>query len=76
MSYLNQKTLNSNVEFEGVGLHSGKTVKLIIKPAAPNTGIIFKRVDIKNNNLLYPNFNNVTNTSLNNTISNEHGLKV
>ncbi len=76
MSYLNQKTLNSNIEFEGVGLHSGKTVKLIIKPAAPNTGIIFKRVDIKNNNLLYPNFNNVTNTSLNTTISNEHGLKV
>ena len=76
MSYLNQKTLNSNVEFEGVGLHSGKTVKLIIKPAAPNTGIIFKRVDIKHNNLLYPNFNNVTNTSLNTTISNEHGLKV
>ena len=76
MSYLNQKTLNSNVEFEGVGLHSGKTVKLIIKPAAPNTGIIFKRVDIKNNNLLYPNFNNVTNTSLNTTISNEYGLKV
>tara|TARA_Y100000816_G_scaffold290586_1_gene279670 strand:+ start:1730 stop:2650 length:921 start_codon:yes stop_codon:yes gene_type:complete len=76
VSYLNQKTLNSNVEFEGVGLHSGKTVKLIIKPAAPNTGIIFKRVDIKNNNLLYPNFNNVTNTSLNTTISNEHGLKV
>ena len=76
MSYLNQKTLNSDVEFVGVGLHSGKTVKLIIKPAAPNTGIIFKRVDIKNNNLLYPNFNNVTNTSLNTTISNEHGLKV
>ena len=76
MSYLNQKTLNSNVEFEGVGLHSGKTVKLIIKPAAPNTGIIFKRVDINNNNLLYPNFNNVTNTSLNTTISNEYGLKV
>ena len=76
MSYLNQKTLNSNIKFEGVGLHSGKTVKLIIKPAAPNTGIIFKRVDIKNNNLLYPNFNNVTNTSLNTTISNEHGLKV
>ena len=76
MSYLNQKTLNSNIEFEGVGLHSGKTVKLIIKPAAPNTGIIFKRVDINNNNLLYPNFNNVTNTSLNTTISNEYGLKV
>ena len=76
MSYLNQKTLNSNIKFEGVGLHSGKTVKLIIKPAAPNTGIIFKRVDINNNNLLYPNFNNVTNTSLNTTISNEYGLKV
>ena len=76
MSYLNQKTINTPVSFEGVGLHSGKIVKISIKPAQPNSGIFFKRVDQKLNNIVYPNFNNVTNTSLNTTISNEYGVKV
>ncbi len=76
MSLLNQKTLKNSVRFEGVGLHSGKTVKLTIKPSEPDTGIIFKRVDLKNNNLVYPSFLNVSNTSLNTTISNEFGTKV
>ncbi len=76
MSYLNQKTINSPVFFEGVGLHSGKIVKISIKPAQPNSGIFFKRVDLKLNNIVYPNFNNVTNTSLNTTISNEYGVKI
>ena len=76
MSYLNQKTINSPVTLEGTGLHSGKNVKICIKPAEPNTGIIFKRVDLKINNIVYPNFSNVTNTSLNTTISNEYGVTV
>ena len=61
---------------EGIGLHSGKNVKICVKPSEPNTGIIFKRVDLKINNIVYPNFNNVTNTSLNTTISNEYGVTV
>ena len=76
MSYLNQKTINLPITFEGIGLHSGKNVKICAKPAEPNTGIIFKRVDLKINNIVYPNFNNVTNTSLNTTISNEYGVTV
>ena len=76
MSYLNQKTINSPIKFHGIGLHSGKKVNLDIYPAAPNAGIIFKRVDLETNNIVYPNFNNVTNTSLNTTISNEYGVKV
>ncbi len=76
MSILNQKTLKNTVQFEGIGLHSGKNVKLSIKPAAPDTGIVFKRVDLKFNNLVYPSFLNVSNTSLNTTISNETGVKV
>ena len=76
MSYLNQKTINAVVNFSGVGLHSGKVVNLCLRPAEPNSGIIFKRTDIKQNNIIYPNFNNVTNTSLNTTISNEFGVKV
>ena len=76
MSYLNQKTINEVVNFSGIGLHSGKIVNLCLRPAEPNSGIIFKRIDVTHNNIVYPNFNNVTNTSLNTTISNEFGVKV
>ena len=47
MSILNQKTLKKEVKFEGVGLHTGKEVIVKILPAKPNTGIVFKRVDLK-----------------------------
>ena len=76
MSYLTQKTIKNNVTFNGIALHSGLDVNLCIKPAEPNFGIVFKRVDFKENNLVYPNFMNVTNTSLNTTIENEFGVKV
>jgi UDP-3-O-[3-hydroxymyristoyl] N-acetylglucosamine deacetylase len=59
-----------------VALHSGLNVNICIKPAAPNFGIVFKRIDYKINNLVYPNFMHVTNTSLNTTIENEFGVKV
>jgi len=76
MSLLNQKTINKTISFQGIGLHSGKKVNVTLKSSEPDTGVVFKRVDLKNNNLVYPNFNNVTNTSLNTTISNEYGIKV
>ena len=76
MSLLNQKTLKNSAQFEGIGLHSGKVVKLLIKPSGPDTGIVFKRIDLKNNNLVFPSFLNVSNTSLNTTISNDFGVKV
>ena len=76
MPYLSQKTLKNEVSFSGVSLHSGLIVNICIKPANPNFGIVFQRVDLKNNNYIYPNFMNVTNTSLNTTIENEFGVKV
>ena len=76
MSYLTQKTIKKTVSFSGVALHSGINVNLEINPASPNYGIVFKRVDIKENNLVYPNFANVTSTSLNTTIENEFGIRV
>ena len=76
MSLLNQKTINQPIKFSGIGLHSGENVNCFIRPAKPNSGIIFKRIDLKSNNLIYPNFANVSNTSLNTTISNEFGVKV
>ena len=76
MSNLNQKTVKNIINFSGVGLHSGIVANVSIKPSNPNTGLVFKRVDIKTNNLVYPNFSNVSNTSLNTTISNDHGVNV
>ncbi|MBD1163306.1 UDP-3-O-[3-hydroxymyristoyl] N-acetylglucosamine deacetylase [Pelagibacterales bacterium SAG-MED11] len=76
MSLLNQKTINNPVKFTGIGLHSGQIVNISINPSEPNTGIIFKRIDLKNNNLIFPSFANVTNTSLNTTISNDFGVRV
>jgi len=76
VSYLNQKTILKPISFNGIGLHSGLKVNLTLKPAEPNTGILFKRIDLKENNILIPNFLHVTNTSLNTTISNDYGVKV
>jgi len=76
VSYLTQKTIKSDVSFSGVALHSGLNVNICIKPADANYGIVFKRVDLKSDNLVYPNFMNVTNTSLNTTVENEYGVKV
>ena len=76
MSYLTQKTIKNKVNFSGIALHSGLNVNVCIKPANANFGIVFKRVDLKTNNEVYPNFLNVTNTSLNTTIENQFGAKV
>tara|TARA_B100001564_G_scaffold67739_1_gene53434 strand:+ start:711 stop:1637 length:927 start_codon:yes stop_codon:yes gene_type:complete len=76
VSYLTQKTIKNTITFSGISLHSGLVVNVCIKPANPNFGIVFKRVDLKTNNLVYPNFMNVTNTSLNTTVENDFGAKV
>ena len=76
MSLLNQKTVKQTIEINGVGLHGGKKVKLKIKPAEPNTGIIFKRIDLKNNNYVVPGVYNVSSASFCTTVSNENGVSV
>ena len=76
MSVLNQKTINKNITFKGIGLHSGLLATVSIKPAEPNSGIIFKRTDLKTNNIITPNIFNVTNAAFCTTISNESGASV
>ena len=76
MKLLTQKTVKSPINFSGIGLHSGKNSNISIKPSEPNSGIVFKRTDLKINNIVFPNFSNVNNTVLNTTISNEYGVKV
>ena len=76
MSILNQKTINKDITFKGVGLHSGLEVTMILKPAVPNSGIIFKRTDLKKNNIIIPNIFNVSSAVFCTTISNEDGVSV
>ncbi len=76
MSILTQKTILKKISVEGIGIHSGLNVKLDILPSSPNSGIVFKRVDLKKNNIVIPNFKNVTDSTLCTTISNEYGVKV
>ena len=76
MTILNQKTINKKISFCGVGLHSGKKVQINLLPSEPNTGIIFRRIDLSKNNEIIPLYNNVTETKLCTTLSNEHGIKV
>ena len=76
MSVLNQKTLKETITIDGIGLHSGKNVHVKIKPAGPNTGIIFKRTDIKNNNFVVPGVFNVSSAIYCTTISNDYGVTV
>ena len=76
MSVLNQKTIKKSVKFEGIGLHSGKKVVMTLFPAQPNTGIIFKRSDLKIKNLIYTSVFNVSNASYCTKITNENGVTV
>jgi UDP-3-O-[3-hydroxymyristoyl] N-acetylglucosamine deacetylase len=76
MSVLNQKTIKKDIVIRGVGLHSGIEANLRVKSAKPNTGIIFKRTDLKNNNIVIPNLFNVSNAAFCTTISNENGVSV
>ena len=71
MSILNQKTIKAPIEFEGITLHKGKIAKVKILPAKPNSGIVFKRIDIKGDNLIEANFLNVSDATLCTTLTNK-----
>ena len=76
MSFYKQKTIKKEINISGIGLHSGKFANLKIKPASPNTGIIFIRTDLTKNNIVIPHVNNVCSAVLCTTISNEHNVKI
>ena len=76
MSILKQKSLKKTISLSGVGLHSGKKVNIKLVPQSPNTGIYFKRTDLKNNNIIYPSVFNVSSALYCTKISNEYGVSV
>ena len=76
MNNLNQKTILEAVTFEGVGLHTGLNTKVKLLPAEDNQGIVFKRIDLKNNNTIKANFKNVSSAKLCTTLKNDFGATV
>ncbi|MCW8874658.1 MAG: UDP-3-O-acyl-N-acetylglucosamine deacetylase, partial [Gammaproteobacteria bacterium] len=44
---IRQRTLKNVIRATGVGLHTGEKVYLTLRPAAPNTGIVFRRTDLE-----------------------------
>ena len=77
MLNISQKTINSKVSCNSVGLHSGAQVRMSLLPAPCNHGIVFKRTDLpEGKNEIKALFQNVVTTNLGTTISNEHGAKV
>lgn len=72
---LQQRTLKSITRAVGVGLHSGQRVELTLRPAAPDTGIVFRRVDLPEPVDIPMTAEAVTDTRLASTVSNG-GAKV
>lgn len=63
-----QQTLGNKASFSGIGLHSGKTIDLTLRPAEPGTGIVFHRVDLAPAVSIEARSANVVNTRLSTTI--------
>ena len=67
---LAQRTLKSLTKAVGVGLHSGQRVELTLRPAPPDTGIVFRRVDLPQPVDIAVTAESVTDTRMASTISN------
>lgn len=72
---IKQRTLKNVIRATGVGLHSGEMVYLTLRPAAPNSGIIFRRVDLDPVVEIEAKAENVGETALSTTLT-QHGQRV
>jgi UDP-3-O-[3-hydroxymyristoyl] N-acetylglucosamine deacetylase len=72
-----QHTLNSAITIRGTGLHSGRTVRVHIAPAAGDSGIVFRRSDIVNADCDVPaRRNNVVDTRMCTVIANDNDVRI
>ncbi len=70
-----QHTIAAETSIRGVGIHSGQLVEMLLKPAEPNTGIIFQRVDIAGKPTVKADVDNVVETTRSTTIE-ANGAKI
>ena len=72
---IKQRTLKNVIRATGVGLHTGDKIYLTLRPAAPNTGIVFRRVDLENPVEIKACPDNVGDTQLSTTLEKD-GVKI
>ncbi|WP_370245749.1 UDP-3-O-acyl-N-acetylglucosamine deacetylase [Mitsuokella sp. AF33-22] len=70
-----QTTLETAVSYTGIGLHSGREVHAVLKPAPADTGIVFVRTDLSGQPMIHAKAENVTSTLRATTVE-ENGLRV
>ena len=66
---IRQRTIKSLTRAVGVGMHSGQKVELTLRPAAPDTGIVFRRIDLPQPVDIPVRFDSVSDTRMASTIS-------
>ena len=72
-----QRTLKATIDCSGVGLHSGTKVAMTLRPAGPDTGIVFKRTDVTGGGAsVAARWDNVVDARLNTTIGDEDGVTI
>jgi UDP-3-O-[3-hydroxymyristoyl] N-acetylglucosamine deacetylase/3-hydroxyacyl-[acyl-carrier-protein] dehydratase len=71
---MKQKTIHNPVSLKGIGLHSGKEVKMTFLPAPVNHGVRFKRIDLKDHPILSADVGNVSSTNRGTTIKFGHAV--
>ena len=71
-----QNTVTEPIIFSGIGLHSGKISKIKILPAQSDEGIVFKRLDLNENNIIKASYKNVSSAKLCTTLENKNGVKI
>ena len=71
-----QKTINSTISFNGVGIHGGKAVNMTLLPADNDFGIVFKRTDLNINNYVKVNPENIDFSKYCSKLKNKHGVYV
>ncbi len=79
MNYLhkNQQTIVSSIKASGIGIHSGEIINVVFRPAKIDSGIVFRRTDIKNkNNIIKANFKNVSKTNLGTSLINKDNVNI
>ena len=72
---ISQRTLKNVIRATGVGIHSGEKVFMTLRPAAVNTGIIFRRTDLEPVAEVPARARNVSDTSMNTTLEHD-GVRV
>lgn len=74
---MKRRTINANINYEGIGLHKGENIKMKLIPATSGTGIIFKRVDLEEGkNEIVMDVANTFDLTRGTNLQNDHGAKV